>query len=206
MPKEIQILFVEDAADDAVLANHELRKAGLAFRLKRVETQDAFLQELKLNPPEVILSDHGLPSFDGFTALGLARERCPDVPFIFVTNTLTPEMKTEKLGGGVADHVLKSRLDYLPVAVQRALGVAAENRSRRQLLEELCAHVSSVAREKLMIPICSGCKRIRDTQNQWKLPEIFFRELLKIEYTHGLCPDCTPKYFPDASKPGTQPA
>src|SRR5258708_17654287 len=34
-----------------------------------------------------ILSDHGLPAFDGFTALALAHQNAPDVPFIFVTGS-----------------------------------------------------------------------------------------------------------------------
>ena len=43
-----------------------LRKGGIAFRSKRVETKDDFLRELKLQSPDLILSDHGLPQFDGF--------------------------------------------------------------------------------------------------------------------------------------------
>ena len=51
-----------------------------------------FLREIECRPPDVILSDHGLPSFDGFTALSIAREKCPDTPFIFVTGSMGEEV------------------------------------------------------------------------------------------------------------------
>src|SRR5437016_13502758 len=84
---ELRILVLEDVAADVVLIDHELRNAGLAFNAKRVETRDEFVRELEQHPPDIILSDHGLPAFDGFSALSIARERCPDTPFIFVTGS-----------------------------------------------------------------------------------------------------------------------
>src|SRR5476649_1436847 len=49
------------------------RRAGLQFQTKRVETKKDFLRELEQNAPDAILSDHGLPSFDGFAALAIAQ-------------------------------------------------------------------------------------------------------------------------------------
>src|SRR5262245_53860996 len=72
---EIRILYLDDVPAEVVMVNHELRKAGLAFRTKRVDSREAFLHELEQNPPNLILSDHGLPAFDGFTALAIARDK-----------------------------------------------------------------------------------------------------------------------------------
>ncbi|MBI4624595.1 MAG: PAS domain S-box protein [Verrucomicrobia bacterium] len=130
MRKELHILIVEDVPADVVLINHELRKGGLSFRSKRVETKDDFLRELRLRPPDLILSDHGLPQFDGFAALALARAHCPDVPFLFVTGAMGEEVAIESLKGGAADYVLKGRLETLVPAVLRALRLADERRKR----------------------------------------------------------------------------
>ena len=111
--------------------NHELRQAGLQFQSKRVETRQDFLNELSQHPPDVILSDHGLPSFDGFSALAIAKDRCPEVPFIFVTGSVGEEKAIETLRSGATDYVLKTHLAKLAPAVQRALR-EAEERSRRQ--------------------------------------------------------------------------
>jgi len=135
--KQIRILHLEDAAADVAILNHELRKAGLHFCSKRVETKQDFLNELETHRPDLILSDHGLPCFDGFTALALAKEKCPDVPFIFVTNSLGEETAIETFEGGATDYVLKSNLGKLVPAVERALGQAEERAATKQKEEEL---------------------------------------------------------------------
>ena len=194
MNEEIHILYLEDVPNDAVRVETALRKGGLSFRLQRVDTEEVFMRGLELSP-DVILSDHSLPSFDGLTALGAAREKCPAVPFIFVTDALTREMEIEKLMGGVTDYVRKSQLDYLPTAVRHALHEAQEHRSRTARLQEFLN--VAVEAEMHFLPICSHCKKIRDEQKQWKSPEIFFLEHLNLKFTHSLCPDCAVKFLPE---------
>ncbi len=130
--KEIRIVYIEDIPADAVLVNHELRKAGLSFKTKRVDSKEAFLHELKHNPPDVILSDHGLPSFDGFIALAIARDKCPETPFIFVTNSRGEDMAIETFESGATDYVLKKNLSKLAPAVLRALREAEERAKLKQ--------------------------------------------------------------------------
>ena len=127
---EIRVLVLEDVAADVVLINHELRKAGLPFRSQRVETKAEFLQQLEHHRPDVILSDHGLPGFDGFTALAIAKDKCPDVPFIFVTSALGEELTIQTFESGATDYVLKNRLSNLVPVVRRALREAEERRKR----------------------------------------------------------------------------
>jgi CheY-like chemotaxis protein len=129
--RTIRILILEDVAAGVVRINHELRKAGLNFCSKRVETRGDFLRELQHNTPDIILSDHGLPSFDGFTALAIAKDQCPDVPFIFVTGSLGERKAVETVKSGAADYVLKERPADLVAAVQRALR-EAENSARHR--------------------------------------------------------------------------
>lgn len=139
MNKELRILVLEDVPADVTLIEHELRQMGIAFELKRVETREDFTQELEQHPPDVILSDHGLPAFDGFAALALARSKYPDMPFIFVTGSMGEELAIESLRGGATDYVLKSRMTNLVPAVERALHVAGERAKRKQAEKELRA-------------------------------------------------------------------
>src|SRR5687767_7141201 len=111
--------------------SHELRSGGLAFETKRVETRDEFMHEIEEHPPDVILSDHGLPNFDGFTALAIARERCPETPFIFVTGSMGEELAIDSLRSGATDYVLKTRISNLVPAVERALRLTAERLKQR---------------------------------------------------------------------------
>jgi PAS domain S-box-containing protein len=133
MNKELRVLVVEDTPQDMVLINHELRKTGLRFRSRRVESREAFLHELEHHTPDIILSDHGVPGFDGFAALAEARNRCPEAPFIFVTGAPRDEAVRQTLHSGADDYVLKSHLNLLAPAVERALREASTRSSRSEL-------------------------------------------------------------------------
>jgi PAS domain S-box-containing protein len=129
--------MVEDEAHDAALVEHALKDGGFDFTFKRVDTEDAFLKEIQAFHPSVILSDHGLPAFDGFAALAIAQSKVPDVPFIFVTGSLGEEMAINALKTGATDFVLKHHLATLPPAVHRALRQADFRVQRRQAEEAL---------------------------------------------------------------------
>jgi signal transduction histidine kinase len=133
--RPLRILLVEDNAPHAELVEHFLRESGLHFQLTRVETREAFVEALETQPPDMILSDYALPSFDGYAALAIARDKVPHVPFIFVTGTMGEEVAIETLKNGATDYVLKTRLGRLGPAVQRAMREAAD-RTQRQRAEE----------------------------------------------------------------------
>src|SRR6266850_3534315 len=139
MNNTVRILILEDDSRDAVLIKDELEKSGLEFKSRRVDSRNDFVRSLDNNPPDLILSDHGLPAFDGFSALALAKEKVPDVPFIFVTGSLGEETAVKALKSGATDYVLKHKLGELGAAVHRALREAAE-RLRRKEAEEALRH------------------------------------------------------------------
>ena len=74
MDKELRILILEDSPADAELEEHELRKSGLQFISKIVDTKEAFLKELDEFSPDIILSDYAMPSFSGSAALSIVKE------------------------------------------------------------------------------------------------------------------------------------
>jgi PAS domain S-box-containing protein len=149
--KEISVLCLEDAPADVVMLNHALRQGGLNFRLKRVETKEAFLRELEQQPPDIILSDHGLPSFDGFAALELAQNKYPEVPFIFVTSALGEEKTIETFERGASGYVLKKELSKLVPVVERALRTFEERKALK--LKEQQLHESE-ERYRRVIEFC----------------------------------------------------
>ena len=135
MEKELRILVLEDTPTDAELQLRELRRNGIAHSARRVETEEEFLREMVSSAPDLILADYSLPAFDGITALIFAREKFPEIPFIFVTGTMGEEIAIESLKNGATDYVLKQRLGRLVPAVRRALR-EAEDRKRRSEAEE----------------------------------------------------------------------
>jgi signal transduction histidine kinase len=135
--RELRILLLEDNEPHAELVEHFLRESGLAFSLLRVETREDFERELQERMPDMILSDYALPSFDGYAALAIAKQRAPNTPFIFVTGTMGEEVAIETLKNGATDYVLKTRLGRLGPAVQRALRESADRRERQRAEDKL---------------------------------------------------------------------
>jgi len=135
--RDLRLLILEDISSDAELMAFEIRQIGKPFTLKRVEDKEGFLRALEDYHPDLILSDFHLPDFDGLTALALAREKCPEVPFIFVSGAMGEEVAIESLKRGAVDYILKDRLSRLGPAVERALREAEERRERRLAEEAL---------------------------------------------------------------------
>ncbi|NDJ24883.1 response regulator [Nostoc sp. B(2019)] len=131
----LRFLLLEDSLLDAELIQAMLTEGGIDCELVRVETSADFLAALETKVFDLILADYALPSFDGISALEIARNRCPDVPFIFVSAALGEELAIEALKNGATDYVLKQRLGRLVPSVQRALREAQE-RCERQRAED----------------------------------------------------------------------
>lgn len=203
MKRNLNILILEDVPADVLLIENALRQGGINFRARQVETKQDFLLQLQNHPPDVILSDHGFPAFDGYTALGLAKGQYPDIPFIFVTGALGEEVAIQAFERGATDYVLKHHLETLAPAVVRALRTSEEKRKRseaeterKKLMVDLLASLQKIKTLRGLLPICSSCKKIRNAQGNWTSVEEFLVHHLDVSFTHGICPDCVDKLYP----------
>lgn len=68
---------------------------------------------------------------------------------------------------------------------------------REQLISQLNAALASVKTLRGFIPICAACKKIRDDAGYWQSVEVYVRERTEAEFSHGLCPECAARYYPD---------
>ena len=132
MKTELKILMLEDNVHDAELIEAELHSAGLSFHACCVQTQKAFVDSLVDDLPDVILSDHGLPEFTGLEALAMARQRCPEVPFIFVTGMAGTGPDLETFEQESVTCVLKSQLSGLAPIIRQALHDAGRHLGHQQ--------------------------------------------------------------------------
>jgi len=116
----IRILMLEDSADDADLIQLNLEQQGIHAKTERVETRDAFVTALE-QPPDLILLDYSLPTFNGVSALKLVRERGLDIPCIFISGTYGEDILAGVVDLGADDFLLKDRLGRLGTSVRRAM-------------------------------------------------------------------------------------
>jgi PAS domain S-box-containing protein len=132
-----RILILEDESNDAELIQIELQRGNVHFVSRLVDSQQTFTEALKEFSPTLILSDFRLPDFDAFKALELARQHCPETPFIVVSGVLGEEIAVETVQGGATDYVLKDRMFRLVPAVRRALKERELRFQQRQAEEAL---------------------------------------------------------------------
>jgi DNA-binding NtrC family response regulator len=86
------VLLVEDSPDDADLLLWELRRGGYEPESRRVASAEYFVAALDSQAWDVVLCDYTMPGFSGADALALVHQRGLDMPFIFVSGTLTEDM------------------------------------------------------------------------------------------------------------------
>jgi DNA-binding NtrC family response regulator len=202
MKTKLHLLIVEDLPDDAVLMQRELEQAGYEVTSERVENEGALRAALAQGGWHAVLCDYTLPQFSGKRALIIVRSIDPDLPFIYVSGTIGEDVAVEAMKSGAQDYVMKNNLQRLAPAVERELREAQLRREHRKLqadrerlIKELQAALMDVKRLSGLLPICSGCKKIRNDRNEWQLLEFFIRENSEAQFTHSLCPDCMNKFY-----------
>lgn len=63
--------------------------------------------------------------------------------------------------------------------------------------EKLNVTLKEITVLKSFLPICSSCKKIRDENNQWIDVEVYISHHTKTQFSHGICPDCAKKLYPN---------
>lgn len=116
---EWRFILIDDSPFDAKLIEMSLR-ASLACHVIVIGSRKELLAELHRALPDAIITDPNLRSFDGPTALALARQYCPEVPIVFCSGVGAEEMKATASALGVTAWSSKDDLDHL-VAVVRNL-------------------------------------------------------------------------------------
>jgi PAS domain S-box-containing protein len=137
MTAVLKMLMVEDVPSDAEMTLRELKRSGIEFLVRRVETEAELRRECAEFEPDIVVSDFALPHFDGLSALRIVRELRPDLPFIFLSGTIGEETAIDSLRSGANDYVLKTNLPRLATAVRRALRDADERTKRLETEEAL---------------------------------------------------------------------
>jgi two-component system cell cycle sensor histidine kinase/response regulator CckA len=135
----LRILYVEDNENDRVLVAAALHLENIHAEFIYATNEEQFRDGLQMPELNLILSDFTLPGFSGATALRIARELRPDVPFVYVSGTIGEEQAVESLKSGATDYALKDHMERLAAVIQRALRESQQIADRNQAEEALRA-------------------------------------------------------------------
>ncbi len=71
---------------------------------------------------------------------------------------------------------------------------------REQLVAELSEALANVKTLSGLLPICAGCKKMRDEAGRWHPLEQYISERSSAEFTHGLCQPCSEQLYPQLAE------
>jgi DNA-binding response OmpR family regulator len=199
-----RILLLEDDPAEAELIAQELADDGFGFSLTRVQTEAEFFHELDNDPPDLVLADHGRPTFDGFRALEITRRLQPRLPFIFISGLNNLGTIVEMYEHGATDYVFKHDLEYLHAALRGALKLPADALlfAKPEPLPAPAQFESERLLPKALpmppvsmpvighVSFCPRCRQARDEAGRVVRLEDYCGSSIEIIITRELCMDC----------------
>lgn len=147
--------------------------------------------------PDLILMDIEMPAVNGIEAARQIFQICP-TPVVMLTAYETPALVEEASTTGIGAYLIKPPR---PRELERAITVTMARFNDMMILrrmnEELEAALARVKTLHGLLPICASCKKIRDDHGYWQQVEVFIRDHSEADFTHGLCPECLIKIYPE---------
>jgi DNA-binding response OmpR family regulator len=180
----MKILISEDDLVFRRVLSITLKKLGheVVETMNGKEAWEAFQKEYF----PVLISDWMMPEMDGLELLQMIRsqKRKEYTYILLLTGLEGKEHYLEGMKAGADDFITKP--------LDRDLLAA-----RIQVAERILSLQTELKQLKGLFPICSYCKKIRNDQNYWQQVEVYIEDRTDIEFSHGICPECVKKFYPD---------
>lgn len=194
--EKLRLLIVEDDDGDSLLIRYMLSDSGVQdFDVENRKTLAAGIERLGQGGIDLVLLDLGLPDSVGIGTFQKLHYLYPDTPVIMMTGLNDQDIAVRALNEGAQDYIVKGEVQS--DTLSRAIRYAIE---RQKLLVSLEHALHEVKTLKNLLPICSGCKSIRDDKGYWQAVEKYFGEHTDVAFSHGLCPDCAKRMYPEYFK------
>jgi len=193
-----QILVVEDQGIVADDLRRRLTRLGYTVPDIAFSGEEA-VEKAKTFHPDLILMDIRLKGdMDGVEAAEKIHGTL-DIPIIYLTahsdrETLSRAKKTEPFG-----YILKKPFDERELLsnIEMALYKHQMEKKRGRLITKLKKAMAEIKVYRKLLPICASCKKIRDEEGRWHQIESYIRDHSDVEFSHGVCPECTQRLYGD---------
>ena len=179
----------------------ERKKAEL-----EIQRQKAYFEQLfNATPTAIVILDHNDRVVDinqGFSKI--FQYTLEEAHGKSINDLVVPAMRiqeatelTQKViqGSSIWKETVRRRKDgtLLDVLLQ---GVPIELDNQTLAVYGMYTDISEIKQLRGLIPICAACKKIRDDQGYWQDVELYMRERTTADFSHGICPDCMKKLYP----------
>ncbi|HAL57817.1 MAG TPA: hypothetical protein DCP63_15460 [Bacteroidetes bacterium] len=203
----IKVLLVEDDPLQARLVRRFLRSPSpQSFEVEHAESLAAAVQKLITWSAEVVLLDLTLPDSSGANTFLRIQTQFPALPIVVLTGLNDEELGVQLVQAGAQDYLMKDMASGL--LLSRTLRYAIERKraflERERLVRDLQEAVAELKTLSGLLPICSNCKKVRDDKGYWTQIEAYIQQRSAARFSHGICPDCMEKLYPDYRPKGAR--
>jgi len=215
--KELGVLTgaFHEMADALALSQRTLQEKEARFRLL-LDSLDAFIYVADMETYEVLfVNDYTKKRLGDFTGqiCWQSMQKGQSGPCAFCTNKylLTEEGKPGEPYISEGQNTLTGKwlymhdraIEWIDGRIVR-LQIATDFTNRKKIEDEreqlICQLQEALAKIKTLsgfLPICASCKKIRDDKGYWNQIETYIRDHSEAEFSHGICPDCAKKLYPE---------
>ncbi len=96
-----------------------------------------------------------------------------------------------------ADVIIINNVKCILTSINDISGRKRDEAERERLVVERQKALWEVKALSGMLPICASCKKIRDDKGYWNQIENYIGTHTAATFSHGICPDCIGKLYPD---------
>jgi sigma-B regulation protein RsbU (phosphoserine phosphatase) len=200
---EPRILYVEDDASAREQIIHLLKRRGK--EVIEAGNGKEGLALFRQHQPDLVVTDIRMPVMDGLTMAKEIKAISPEAKIIVTTAFTDISYLMDAIDVGIDQYVVKpvdidkllAAIDKCAESIESRLMASRYQAEREQLLEKLQKALEKVKLLSGYLPICSSCKKIRDDKGYWQQIESYIRDHSDAEFSHGICPDCARKLYPE---------
>jgi CheY-like chemotaxis protein len=195
---KIRVLLIEDDPGDVRLIQETL--SGVPdIVLEYADRLQTGYSKLEAGNIDIVLLDLGLPDSQGIAAIKSLCETFRNMPVVVFTGLLDEQVGIQAVREGAQDYLVKGQTNGVLLA--KAIFYSIERKQleneRERLIRELQESIAKVKLLSGLLPICASCKKIRDDKGYWNQVEAYISKHSQAKFTHGICPDCVKKLYPD---------
>jgi CheY-like chemotaxis protein len=193
----MRILIADDDPVSRLMLAALLKKAGYETE-EAVNGTEAWLVMQRPDAPKLAIIDWVMPEMDGLEVIRRIRAQ-PMGHFPFLILLTACEKMADILAGfnaGANDYLTKP---YHAEELQARLEVGRRMIDLQDRLTSKIAELGQALEQiKILsgiIPICAGCKKIRDDAGYWQQVEMYISKHSEAKFTHGICPECEKRLY-----------
>lgn len=195
----MRILIAEDDLTSRTVLRAGLTKHGHDV-IETVDGAEAWQVMQRPDAPRLAILDWMMPHLDGLQVCRLIRAQPTDQPPYIIMLTARGE-KSDIIAGleaGADDYVSKPfDAGELRARVNVAGRLLETQAARAGTIAELREALDHIKTLQGFLPICAFCKNIRDDKGYWSQVEAYLSTHTDVQFSHGICPDCVKKHYPE---------